>query len=126
MTATQLINKDLVQLSDGSSKIINGNDEALQYINNLMEFTLNEFFIEPLEGVDWFGIVEPKDTSRLFIRNEIIKALNNDNRVTNILSVTIDSINNQTRNTEISFKIQMDSGIFLDETLQILPSLKAA
>lgn len=124
MTAAQLINKDLVELSDGSSKIINGNDEALQYINNLMEFTLNESFLEPLEGVDWFGIAEPKTTSRLFIRNQIIKALNNDNRVTDIFSITINRIDDETRETSISFNIQMDAGIFLDETLQILPSLK--
>ena len=124
MTAAQLINKDLVELPDGSSKIINGNEEALQYINNLMEFTLNESFLEPLEGVDWFGIVEPKSTSRLFIRSQITKALNNDNRVTSIFSITINSINDETRETSISFNIQMDSSIFLDETLQILPSLK--
>lgn len=123
MTAVQLINKDLVEQSDSSSKIINGNDEALQYINNLFEFTLNEFFLEPLEGVDWFGIVEPKEKSRNKIRNEIIKALNNDNRVTDIVFIRIDSINDQTRETVISFKILMDSSILLERTLQINPSV---
>lgn len=123
MTAARLLNKDLVELPNASSEIINGDEEATQYVNNLMEFTLNEFFIEPLEGVDWLGIVEPKSIIRNKIRNEIIKALSNDNRVEETFFIRVDSVNNVTRATVVSYSIRMDSDIFLERTLQIKPAV---
>lgn len=123
MTAARLLNKDLVELPNASSEIINGDEEATQYINNLMEFTLNEFFIEPDEGVDWLGIVEPKSIERNKIRSEIIKALSNDNRVEETFFIRVDSVDNVTRATVVSYNVRMDSDIFLEKTLQIKPAV---
>ena len=123
MTAARLLNKDLVELSNASSEIIDGELEAVQYIDNLMEFTLNEFFIEPDEGIDWLGIVEPKSINRNKIRNEIIGSLSNDNRVQEIFFIRVDSVNNVTRVTVVSYSIRMDADIFLEKTRQIKPAV---
>ena len=123
MTAARLLNKDLVELPNASSEIIDGDQEATQYVNNLMEFTLNEFFIEPDEGVDWLGIVEPKSIIRNKIRNEITGALSNDNRVEEIFFIRVVSVNNVTRATVVSYSIRMDADIFLEKILQIKPAV---
>ena len=124
MRAAKIVDGDLVELSDRTSQFINGNEEALQYIDNLLKFTLGEFFLEPNEGIDWFRILESKTGVRILIRSEFIKALNNDNRVTKIISISVDKIDDQTRETDISFKIEMDSSIILEDDLQIKPNLK--
>ena len=124
MRAARIVDGDLVELSDFSSEFITGNDEALQYIDDLVKFTLEEFFLEPTEGIDWFRILESKENVRLLIRTEIIKAFDNDNRITRIIRIAVDSFNNQTRETVVSFKIEMDSSIILEDSLQIKPELK--
>jgi len=124
MRAAKIVDGDLVELSDFTSEFLTGNEEALQYVGNLLKFTLGEFFIEPLEGVDTFRILESKTDVRLLTRTEFIKAFNNDNRITRIIRIAVDNVDNQTRAADISFKIEMDSSIILDESLQIKPELK--
>ncbi len=124
MRAARIVDGDLVEQSDFTSEFITGNEEALQYVDNLVKFTLGEFFLEPDEGIDIFRILESKTDVRLLTRTQLIKVFDNDNRITQILRIAVDSVNNVTRETVVSFRIQMDSSIILDDTLQIKPELK--
>lgn len=70
----KIIEGDLVDDGNGSLAYVDGADAVTQNINHSLKLFLGEFFLEPGEGVDWFGIVE-KPFAAKKLRDAIIAQL---------------------------------------------------
>lgn len=84
----QLIDGDLVDDANGSLCILEGSDAVIQSITNSLKLFLGEFFLEPTEGIDWFGIVE-KPFAAQKLRDAIIAQLTKEPAIESIESLTI-------------------------------------
>ncbi len=86
----QMFEGDLVDDGNGSLAIVEGAAAVEQSINHSMKLFLGEFFLEPGEGIDWFGLAEkPFLASR--IRDAIIAQLAKEPAIESIEEFTIDA-----------------------------------
>lgn len=84
----QLIDGDLVDDANGSLVVLEGSDAVIQSVTNSLKLFLGEFFLEPTDGVDWFGIVE-KPFAALKLRDAIIAQLAKEPAIESIESLSI-------------------------------------
>ena len=96
---------------------ITGVDAVTQRINNRLKLFVNEWFMQPDEGVDWFGVFEKPFTIRK-METEIYRVLSNDNEIESIEEIKIEP---DFKNRSIKINIELKAGeqkITINEEMQ--------
>ena len=102
---------DLVDDGNGSLEYVEGADAVVQSINHSLKLFLGEFFLEPGEGVDWFGIVE-KPFGAKKIRDAIIAQLLKEPAIESIEEFNIEP-GTEPRSIKVSWSV-MAGGTRID------------
>lgn len=84
----QLVDGDLVDDANGSLVVLEGTSAVIQSLKHSLKLFLGEFFLEPTDGIDWFGIVEKPFAARK-LRDAIIVQLTKEPSIESIESLTI-------------------------------------
>lgn len=96
---------------------ITGTEAIIQRVRNRLKLFKNEWFYEPEEGVDWFGVFEKPFTFRK-METELYRVLSNDPEIDSIEEIKLDpDFSNRSISIDIAVKAGSDT-ITLTEEMQ--------
>ena len=93
----------------GNLNLVSGIDEIIQDITTNLYLVKGEGFINIDAGVDYFGTVFVKGTTRSAIDEEFVRAIENTTGVTRIISYS-SNIKRSTRELDINFNVATTYG----------------
>lgn len=101
---------DLEFDGQNSIKMIEGNEEKLQSLKLLLGTNTGEWFLNIFHGLAYFDILGKKQINQDEIRAAIYEALEQEERIDEVLSLNINFENNN-RKLTINFSVRMDGQI---------------
>jgi hypothetical protein len=99
-------NNTITELTDG--------DALAQRIENALKLWLGEWFLEPLEGIDWIDLLEAKPANLAEIERVVRATIEADPAITNIIEYD-QTFTRATRSLLITFTADGDTGLVRGE-----------
>ena len=96
-------------IEDGKFITVTGNDETLQRVMIRLKVFLNEWFLDPSNGLDFFGQIAGKKKGSTSPRKEIEQRILGTEGIKNITSYS-EQINSTTGKWKFSIGVSFDDG----------------
>jgi len=106
--ALSLYDGDVVR-SNGRAEYISGTACEQQLLEDGLALVLQEWFLEPDKGVDWFGIFELPYSEKLF-ESEVRNYLLDHPQVTEIVRIEIETFDRRNRQASAIFEVKTIEG----------------
>lgn len=102
----------------GRLKTVEGSEAVAQRLRVELSTRQGEWFLNTLFGVPWLDIFG-KQWSEARVRKEILRVLNNDAAVDEVIELTIGPLDREQRYLPIAFTVRLDSGALLSSELEV-------